>query len=239
MTEKKLYSNIFSPVKHRYSLALNEINDEEPNILDVGGYTSRKNIVSEFFNNFSYTSLNVGTAWYKDVVADVLYDGVNIPFNDKFFDYVISVDILEHISKENRLHILKEIVRVASKRAIVVTPFQVNGIKTDESYILDICKRYDIVPPPSLVEHEYFGLPNADEIKEYAHLLGGSYKYATYKRDYWYLQTTMLWNTISLKGDSEKINRKIQEFQEKQLASQPYPEHEKQAYRCVLVFDEL
>ena len=217
-----IFANIFSPIKHRYSLALSEIDLEEPNILDVGGYTSRKTIVESFFNSFTYTSLNVGAAWYKNAVSDFLYNGLDIPFDDQSFDYVISVDVLEHVFKENRFHIINEMVRVAEKRAIVVTPFRLIGVETDESYVLDICERHDVVPPPSLVEHEIFG----------------PFKYATSKRDYWYLQTTMLWNTISLNGESEDINRRIQEFQEKQLASEPYPQEAKNAYRCVLIFDK-
>jgi len=238
MNENRIPSNVFSPVKHRYSLALSEIDAEEPNILDVGGYTSRKTIAEKFFGNLTYTSLNVGSAWYKDVVADFLYDGLHIPFDDQSFDYVISVDILEHVSQENRFHVIKEMVRVAAKRAVVVTPFRLKDVETDESYIIDICKRYGIVPPPSLVEHELYGLPFLDEIKEYASSLGGTFRYATYKKDYWYLQTAMLWNTISLNGDSEDINRRIQEFQENQLKSQPYPQEAKNAYRCVLIFDK-
>lgn len=238
MTNHTVASNIFSPVKHRYSLALAEIDAKSPNILDVGGYKSRKNIVDTFFSNPMYTSLNIGNAWYKDVAVDLLYDGVTIPFADSAFDYVISVDILEHVTLENRLHILSEIVRVATKKAVVVTPIRLPGRETDESYVLDICKRYGVDPPPSLVEHELYGLPFLNEIETYVSLLGGTYKYATNKKDYWSIQTAMLWNTILLNGDSELVNRKVQEFQEKQLISQPYPQKAEDAYRCVLVFDK-
>lgn len=238
MSEHNSSANIFSPVKHRYSLALVEIDTNSPNILDVGGYKSRKTIIDNFFSNPMYTSLNIGNAWYKDVAFDFLYDGLNIPFGDNSFEYVISVDVLEHIVPENRLHILNEIVRVADKRAVVVTPIRLPDRETDESYILDICKRYGIVPPPSLVEHEFYGLPFLDEIKKYMSSLGGTYKYATNKKDYWSIQTTMLWNTILLNGDSEGINRKIQEFQEEQLKLQSYPQEAESAYRCVLVFDK-
>ena len=238
MGDHPFEANIFSPVIHRYSLAFNEIDSKEPNILDVGGYKSRKHIGEEYFNNFLYTSLNVGYAWYKDVEVDYLYDGITIPFENDSFEYVISVDSLEHIIFEQRLQVLCEIVRVAKKRAIVVTPFRIPHVKTDESYILEICEKYGVLSPPSLNEHELYGLPFLSEIEEYVAQLGGVYKFATNKKDYWSLQTTMLWNTISLKGDSISINRKIQEFQEGHLKKQPYPTSAENSYRCVLIFDK-
>lgn len=238
MTNISYQSNIFSPVRHRYSLALAEIDNQAPRILDVGGYTSRKLIVDSFFPKAEYTSLNVGVAWYTDVKFDFLYDGQNIPFGDNSFEYVISVDILEHVPNENRLQLLNEIVRVASKKAIIVTPFRVKSEETNEKYILDICERYGVIPPPSLVEHELIGLPFLSEIDEYVSALRGRYKFATNKKDYWSLQTAMLWNTIALNGDSEVINRKVQAFQEKQLESQAYPQKAVDSYRCVIMVEK-
>lgn len=239
-TEEKLMieSNIFSPVQHRYSLAINEIIDNAPNILDVGGYISRKEVISNLCDSFLYTSLNVGSAWYKDAIADYLYDGLHIPFNDNEYDFVISVDILEHVPAENREQLIKEIIRVTTKRAIIVTPFRIQGADTDEKYILDICNRYNILPPPSLVEHELYGLPFKEDIEYYTKKMNGTFKYATFKKDYWYLQTAMLWNTIALNGKSEILNRDIQKFQEQHLSEQAYPKDAKDAYRCVMIFDK-
>lgn len=62
-----------------------------------------------------------------------------------------------------------------SKRAIVVTLFRLIDVETDESYVIDICKRYGIVPPPSLVGHELYGLPFFDEIKEYVSSIEGDF----------------------------------------------------------------
>ena len=237
MNKLALQSNVFSPVIHRYSLALAEINTDTPNILDVGGYTSRKTIIDSFFQEYSYTSLNVGSVWYQDVSSDYNYDGFNIPFESHSFDYVISVDTLEHVAKEHRFHMLQEIVRVSAKRAIVVTPFRLPDEETDERYILAICKQFEIIPPPSIVEHEHYGLPLLSDIEHYTLTLNGTYKFATDKKDYWSLQTAMLWNTISLNGNSEKINRALQSFQEKLLMIHPYLQEAKKAYRCVLVFN--
>lgn len=235
---KKITSNVFSPVKHRYSLALREINCNNPSILDVGGYIERSQIVEEFFKDFEYKSVNVGSAWYKSVQPDYIYDGLNLPFADSSFDYVISVDTLEHVNQKDRPRFIKEIKRVSRKRAVIVTPFRLEGAVTDESYILSVCRRFNAEFVPSLAEHEAMGLPVIDFLKKITEENHGKIKYATVRKDYWALQTAMLWNSLALGEDSVYINRRLQAFQEQMLSAQPDPETPEEAYRCVLVFDK-
>ncbi len=235
---KKIAANVFSPVKHRYGLALREIACDFPVILDVGGYTARSQIVGEFFKNFDYKSVNVGSAWYGNVQADYIYDGLNLPFADSSFDYVISVDTLEHVNHKDRQRFIKEIKRVARKRAVIVTPFRMEGAVTDESYVLSVCRRFDAEFVPSLAEHEAMGLPVIDFLKKITEENHGKIKYATVRKDYWSLQTAMLWNSLALGEDSVDINRRLQAFQERMLSAQPDPKTPEEAYRCVLVFDK-
>lgn len=234
----KQSSNIFSPIKHRYNIVLREIEATNPQILDVGGYVELSKIVSEHFNNVDYTSVNIGPAWYKTLRSHYLYDGNNLPFDDESFDFIISVDTLEHIPENNRMHIIKEMIRVAKKRTIITTPFRREGVSTDESYIIEFCEQYGIEIPPSLAEHELFGLPRLNDLEHFANSYRGKIKYATVRRDYWNIQTCMLFNTIVLKNDSESVNRKLQVLQEELLSNQPDPLSASEAYRCVLIYDK-
>ena len=238
MITTKQTANIFSPKRHRHNLAFREIETPNPQILDVGGYVEINSIAREYFDAVEYTSINIGSAWYKTFRSDYLYDGNNLPFDDETFDFIISVDTLEHISESNRERIIKEMIRVAKKRVIIVTPFRREGEPTDESYIIDICKQYDIEIPPSLAEHELYGLPLLSDLNNYVKNDFGKMKFATIRRDYWNIQISMLFNTIVLQNDSESVNKKLQVFQEELLSNQPNPISANDAYRCVLIYDK-
>jgi len=237
MKIEKKQANIYSPIKHRYSLALREIKSTFPQILDVGGYISRNEVINKYFDSYDYKSINVGSAWYSDVQCDYLYDGEHLPFDRDSFDYLISIDTLEHILDNRRSHFINEMKRVAKKQAIIVTPFRIEGIPTYENYVLRLCKQHNIEAPPAIVEHEAYGLPFLDEIESFAKIYSGNIKLATIKHDYWHLQISMLWNSIALQCNSEIINRELQIFQEKLHESQPDPTNPIDAYRCVLCFD--
>jgi hypothetical protein len=147
---------VFSPVRHRYSLAAQRIASSEPIVLDVGGYKSRRRHLEPFFRKLDYTSVNVGPAWYPNDEPD---HNSSIPF-------VICVDTLEHIPAADRATSVHEIIRVAGSRAIIVVPIA-HADTPDEYYLLKHSKRFRVKPMPSLVEHLKYGLPKVLDLKEY------------------------------------------------------------------------
>lgn len=231
----KQQSYLYSPVRHRHTLAARRVSPLCQTLLDLGGYRNR----AEYFEDYCdavYSSVNVGNAWYENVRADYIYDGVHLPFNDKQFDCVVSVDSIEHVKNVNRYQVLSEMNRVAKRQFIVVSPFMADVV-TDESLILDLCKKHDIIPPPSLVEHEELGLPNSKEFKEYANDFGGTLSYCTDRRVYWAYQTAMIINTITFGRSADNLNRKLRDVMEVNFKSSDAVEMEK-AYRIVLVVDK-
>lgn len=81
-------------------------------ILDVGcgkgDYTSLFNL-----NNNEVYGLDIADyrlAEYKDCFNFKLYDGKRLPFQDSFFDVVISFDVIEHIEDDREF--IREIYRV-------------------------------------------------------------------------------------------------------------------------------
>jgi hypothetical protein len=233
---KKYDSNVFSPQIHRYSLAFKEISADTPEILDVGGYISRGALLHNFFSAFTYKSINIGSAWYNEQ-SDYIYEGDTLPFEDSAVEYTISIDTLEHMEKKRRESFIDEIVRVASKKAIIVTPFCSDNEVINETYLLNICRKYNIEAIPSLKEHESFGLPLYEDLQYVSQKYEGKIKLATPKKTYWSIQTSMLWNTVALQGRSYDINKKLQCLQEEILDLNPTPLDISDAYRCVLIID--
>ena len=87
------------------------------NILDVGGSMSR---LSAFTKNCKITTADISKP------ADILYDGKKLPVEDKRYDIITSIDVLEHIPKENRADFVKELFRVAKDTIIISAPLGTN-----------------------------------------------------------------------------------------------------------------
>lgn len=104
------------------------------NILEVG---VGKGLIKSFlghFHDISHTSIDIAADLRPDVVGSVL----NMPFENNQFELVICCQVLEHLRFSNFLPALREIRRVARKRAIISLPdirkhcgiaFRIPGIK--------------------------------------------------------------------------------------------------------------
>ena len=85
--------------------------------------------------------------------------GEKLPFGDQSFDYVICVDVLEHVPQINRQKVVSEITRVAKKLAVIAFPSGGAAAKQDE----ELGKRYQRVYGREydyFTEHKKFGLPD-------------------------------------------------------------------------------
>lgn len=122
-------------------------------VLDVGG----EGYLSLFAKRLVVKDLNIE--------GKEPYDGMTIPFEDKSFDYAVSIDTIEHIPKELRRRHLCELMRVAKKRVVfcapINSPMQIKLQKALlASEVLDErAKRF-------VKEHLEFGLPTPEEIQE-------------------------------------------------------------------------
>jgi len=90
--------------------------------------------------------------------------GTKIPFVDKSFDVVVSVDTLEHVAKAERKKIIAEMIRVARKEIIVAVP---TGKKSEEQdrQLNKAYKQLYGKPYHFLDEQINLGLPEVSEIK--------------------------------------------------------------------------
>lgn len=235
MAQKNCY--VYSPVKHRYALAAQHIDVRDPIVLDVGGYKSRETHLRHFFANLSYTSINVGPAWYKNDEPHCLFDGKKLPFLDNSFQFVICVDSLEHVEKNNRAFVIDEIIRVSAKRAIIVVPFS-EGSKSNEQFFIEYSQQFNVELMPSLVEHIKYGLPTLDEMKDYLEAYAYKLTFASNRHLYWSIQTAMLINTIVLENAAEPINRDLYNFAEEIFRAIPNMPSSENAYRVIATIEK-
>lgn len=88
---------------------------------------------------------------------------IDLPFRKNSYDVVISVDVLEHLTKSYRENAIYEILRVAKKLAIIVVPIGELSEKQDrnlQAYWQKIFKNKN----QFLDEHVKNGLPSVDDI---------------------------------------------------------------------------
>lgn len=131
-------------------------------ILDIGGgaesiapYTDRK---------FSITSCDVEfTGTPAQDVKCVKCSGHKLPFAERSFDYVISVDALEHIPRELRKLVIEEMKRVARKQVILACPCG-RFAEIGERLMIWLAKTIG-KQLKWLEEHKKQGLPRKKEIK--------------------------------------------------------------------------
>src|ERR1700730_12807539 len=55
-------------------------------------------------------------------ISPVIVSGAKLPFADNSFDYVVSVDMLEHIDSKSRVRSLNEMLRIAKKGVFIAVP---------------------------------------------------------------------------------------------------------------------
>lgn len=129
----------------RYVHVVNEvrkIKGKELSVLDVG---SGSMDISRFLSpsKWNYFLLDVQKDVFKDLkkVNRVVGDGCELPFKDKAFDIVVSIDTVEHIPKFIRHNFYEELKRVHKKKIIITCPIQSNdGLFQGKKY--DIIFQY-------------------------------------------------------------------------------------------------
>lgn len=142
----------------RYQIPLRILRREKGNILEVG-------CGSHGITRF-YPRLVIGTdicfgrismGWLKPVYASAC----KLPFPDNSFSSVLSVDMLEHLSFQERKVAIEELVRVASRVLIIAVPCD-EALSADRR-LAKTLKSSDV--PQWLQEHLNQGIPTSQEIE--------------------------------------------------------------------------
>jgi SAM-dependent methyltransferase len=105
----------------------------------------------------------------QDSVERIVADARRLPFEDRAFDVVVAVDLLEHIPASDREAVADEIARVARRRVIVACPTGQQALAADRR-LADVFHRRGTPLPGWLVEHLCNGFPETEQL---SHLLRG------------------------------------------------------------------
>ncbi len=176
---KMLYLWLHKSWSIRYFAALKELQgclSENSSILEVGSGTlglsryTRRKIIGVDIKTIGpyYPNMNM-------VGASALF----LPFKDQSFDFVVSLDMLEHIPCESREKVINELLRITKKGLIVGTPIfemakeiEARAKKVYESKIghwkkSEESKKEFEKRNIFLSEHVKYGLPKEKEMRLY------------------------------------------------------------------------
>jgi ubiquinone/menaquinone biosynthesis C-methylase UbiE len=157
----------------RYAHVVNEIKKfkTKGKILEVG--SGESGIISFFFSQeYEIFLVDIREDVFKGLrrAHCIVGDGCRLPFRDKAFDIVISVDTVEHIPKPIRHNFYKELKRVAREKIILSCPLQSNdGMFQGKNYDIIFQTLYEKiygVKEPNTAQHIAAGHPTLEEIKK-------------------------------------------------------------------------
>lgn len=128
-----------------------------PSILDVGG--GQGHLAAFLPENYKYCLAEPSINGIS---------GLNLPFPDHSFDYVVSCHVLEHIPLGNRETFLDQLVAKSRNGVFLLNPFNVEGTYPNERSMLI----YEITRGEWAKEHLDCTFPTIDDIKDYANKKG-------------------------------------------------------------------
>lgn len=103
--------------------------------------------------------------WYSVPDGLIVADGAKLPFRDRSYDAVVSCDTLEHVPREQRDPLLRELVRVSRGWVVLACPCNTKGVAEADQAVLDqLLARFgeDFPSVPVLREHLGYGHPDPD-----------------------------------------------------------------------------
>ena len=132
---------------------------EPETLLDVGGVAGE---LALFMPHTQIVTANVEPG------ADVIFDGVTLPFEDDSFEAAASLDVLEHVPRAQRGVHVSDVVRVADSRVVICCPLGSDAHEAAERELGDWHESVTGTRHRFLDEHLERGLPREDELRALA-----------------------------------------------------------------------
>lgn len=91
-------------------------------------------------------------------------DARELPYGDATFDVVVALDMLEHVTADDRPRVLTELVRTARRRLIVGCPTGAAALEVDKRLARMLDRRGESYAGSWLAEHLANGFPESFEL---------------------------------------------------------------------------
>lgn len=160
-----IYNHIFDQFQ-RYNTVKKIVeslpDDRDIKILEVGANAHFN--LSEYLPNakITFSDLNPPNEEREDFVQA---DASDLPFSNDEFDYVVCLDVLEHVPESIRQAVITECIRVSSKAFIMCCPIDNQGrTNAAERSASSVFKQFHHREHPWLKEHFDEGVPSLHEI---------------------------------------------------------------------------
>ncbi len=143
-------------------------------ILDIGGRSGHlMEFLQEYDDLYILDIRKSESNEKKYFVGDI----ISAPFKDHTFDVVVSSDLFEHISPENRESTLSEMQRISKNYVILGAPFYSEKAAEAEVKINDFFHKLTGNNHPWLFEHIKNGLPSGKKLEDF--LKNNGFEYLT------------------------------------------------------------
>lgn len=150
-------------------------------ILDLGSGTCMfTKVLRE--KGYNITPVDIKNKSYYTSIVPIVYNGKKLPFPDKSFDICLIIAVLHHT--QNPEMVLREAVRVTSKKIIILEDLYTNTIQKYYTFAVD-----------SLLNKEFIGHPHANKDDDGWHRLfqrlGLKLEKSTYSQAYGFLRNVI------------------------------------------------
>lgn len=150
-------------------------------------------------------------------------DAAMLPFRDKVFDFVVSVDTLEHLASSKRESFIKELLRVAAQKVIFTfCQFHVANPRRAGVHIFESIHRLFNAPYPNWYkEHNEEDMPELTEVIDVVHRSNRIPCVRQYQGCFAILLLAFGWATVSLMAEVGKrnINSSTREYEDESSSS--------------------
>ncbi|MCD6353203.1 MAG: class I SAM-dependent methyltransferase [Proteobacteria bacterium] len=195
-------------------------------ILEVGGAPGQ---IRGFFPQDDVTIVDLE---HCDIPNFQTVDGLRLPFPDESFDLTASLDVLEHVSPENRNDFVTELVRVSKEYVFIGAPFADPALREAENILSEFIQAKLQHTHRFLDEHLSNPLPNKEETISLLEKKGFSTMVLPNGYLSHWLLMIMLHFYLNADPQLNRINRKISQYYNKHH----YPfDNRSPAYRHLII----